>query len=93
MASGSSLSRVIPVRSSPGEWKQLLQYTLGKDEGAAVATSLARREVIINVTTPEDQPDSKKTDQDTRKSGEASDSEVWSVTKILDSRQFITLLI
>ncbi|GJN14859.1 hypothetical protein PR202_gb01726 [Eleusine coracana subsp. coracana] len=43
-------SQAIPVGSTSEEWRQLLQDTLGTAEGAAVAASLARREVIINVS-------------------------------------------
>lgn len=45
-----------PTSSTAEEWRQLLQETLGKEEGAAVAASLARPRdvVIINVTSSQD---------------------------------------
>jgi len=85
MASGSSSFQAIPICSTPGPvggWKTLLQDTLGKEEGAAVAASLARREVVVKIPTPSEDhrasgQDSKKQtcNQDVQKSGEPSGSE------------------
>lgn len=55
----SSRNRNSSSSSSPNtgeEWKELLERFLGKDEGAAVAASLARHEVAINVTDPDGEP-------------------------------------
>lgn len=41
--------QAIPVGSSSEEWRYLLQDTLGKEDGAAVAASLGCREVVVNV--------------------------------------------
>lgn len=43
-----------PVGPSFEEWRQLLEDTLGKDEGAAVAASLGCRKVVINVAISEE---------------------------------------
>ncbi|XP_062231795.1 uncharacterized protein LOC133929168 [Phragmites australis] len=41
------------MASSSGEWQQLLEDILGKEEGAAVAASLSRGEVVIDFTSSE----------------------------------------
>ena len=49
-----------PVSSSSGaggEWKLLLQLILGEEEGAAVAASLGRREVVVS---PGEEPPSRR---------------------------------
>jgi hypothetical protein len=48
-------SQDFPANPSSEEWCRLLQDTLGKKEGAAVAASLGCGEVVINVTSTEDQ--------------------------------------
>ena len=68
-------SQALPVSPSSEEWRQLLEDTLGKEDGAAVAASPGCREVVINVnSSPDDNdppsgPMSEERDLATQKAG------------------------